>query len=655
MKKSKLSITLVTSFIAAMAMSACSSVSSSKEAIVTFTPYGSDEKIALITDDIYDQYKNTSAGVSKFYDKILEEMIRYKFKQDSWGDAKIEMKYAEIENWAKNKVQEQKDNAKANAKSNGTNYDDEWDSILESNNVENSKELKEKFIYDKEKEVLKNFLATDDKQAESLKKEFIGLDESGASTEADVKSAMPYHIRHILVKVDEASNADEKFYKGTITDTQAKLLYNTVSTLASGKYTFAQVASMYSEDGSASNGGDVGIMTNAATSGSLGMVNEFQLGLYAYDNIYNTDHAASSAATTIKEGLGFNSVVGTKKDDGGNDVDAKVADKLPAKAVDVPYEAFLKMDDYADATADKYGNKLANGSTAVYPRNIIWNKYMNLHNVFLIKNAKCAGGKYSATATKDEVKSEFAAANLCSATAAVDNSSNAYRFNDQGYLVDERGNVIIGVRSQYGLHLMVIEKSMYDFAETKDAEGNIVNSTLADYYSTKIPGDSGYTSDSYVGYINSQNKEDYKKRADEVKSKITSFDPTYDFRIYTWLQDTTQYGGKLVLKTIKAADGLKEKIQDEYIGGQRLSNQEKQEEGLANVWKSYTRLIGIQEANRNVTPWQMPNPVDGSQSPWLTRLVSETIAEDFFKLYEGNGTADLYKAFAEGGKYYYYA
>ena len=146
MKKSKLSITLVTSFIAAMAMSACSSVSSSKEAIVTFTPYGSDEKIALITDDIYDQYKNTSAGVSKFYDKILEELIRYKFKQGAWEDG--EMKYSEIENWAKNKVQEQKDSAKANAKSNGTNYDDEWDSILESNNVENSTELKEKFIYE---------------------------------------------------------------------------------------------------------------------------------------------------------------------------------------------------------------------------------------------------------------------------------------------------------------------------------------------------------------------------------------------------------------------------------------------------------------------------------------------------------------------------
>ena len=80
MKKSKLSITLVTSFIAAMAMSACSSVSSSKDAIVTFTPYGTKESIDLITDDVYNQYGNTSAGISKFYEKILEVLIRYKFK-----------------------------------------------------------------------------------------------------------------------------------------------------------------------------------------------------------------------------------------------------------------------------------------------------------------------------------------------------------------------------------------------------------------------------------------------------------------------------------------------------------------------------------------------------------------------------------------------
>ena len=182
------------------------------------------------------------------------------------------------------------------------------------------------------------------------------------AVESDVKAALPYHIRHILVKVDEASNADEKFYKGTITEKQAKNLYLVASKLAEGKYTFSEIAKIdeISEDGSNATGGDVGIMTNNATSGSLQMVNEFQLGLYAYDNLYDATNAADGAAAAIKEGLGITD-------------DVKAA--LPANAVEVPYEAFVKIGEAAKVTADKEGNKLANGSTAVYPRNILWNKY----------------------------------------------------------------------------------------------------------------------------------------------------------------------------------------------------------------------------------------------------------------------------------------
>ena len=267
MKKSKLSITLVTSFIAAMAMTGCgSSVKSSKDAIVTFTPYGSSEEITLITDNMYSKYRGTSNGISKFYDKILEVLIRYQFKEKNFEG---EMGYSEIDNWANNQVQEQKDKAKDNAKSNKTSYDDEWDAILEAQGVEDEDELKEKFIYQKEKEVMTNWYAGDKDKAEELKAEFIGIDKDGKQVASKVAAAMPYHVRHILVKVDEASDSNAKFYKGTISESQAKLLANTVNALASGQYTFSQVASMFSEDSSASNGGDVGIMTNAATTGNL--------------------------------------------------------------------------------------------------------------------------------------------------------------------------------------------------------------------------------------------------------------------------------------------------------------------------------------------------------------------------------------------------
>ena len=616
MKKSKLSITLVTSFIAAMAMTACSSVSAKKETLVTFKPYGNKDSISLLTDDVYNQYKGTNAGVSKFYEKILEALIRYEFKDKEFKEG--EQSYKEIENWAKNEVQAQKDKAKANAKSNGTSYDTEWDSILESNNVENADELKEKFIYNKEKEVYKDWYA--DNIDAKLKEEFLGVKADGTAVESDVKAAMPYHIRHILVKVDEASNQDEKFYRGTVTEKQAKNLYLVASKLAEGKYTFSEIAKIdeISEDGSNATGGDVGIMTNNATSGSLQMVNEFQLGLYAYDNIYNATNAANAAAATIKEGLG---------------ITQEVINKLPAEVGVVPYEAFVKLNDYAKAEADGYGNKLANGSTALYPRNIIWNKYLNKHNVFLIKNAHVGGEKFGANDANTEFNNPIGAAPYSTTLAG---------FNADGYLTAGKGNdnLVIGVRSEYGIHFMVIEKSMYAYAD------------LDTYYDTKVPGQDGYdaNADSYVNFVKGDT-ETAKKRADDVKDKITSFDSTYDYRLYTYLTGPEKYQNNISFEG--AAKGLDESISN-YISFLKDDNANKQEEGLEKVWKAYYRMLGKQEFDRNRIFDTMDT--QGNQQLNLTCLVSEKAAEEFFALYDDpdNNTA-YYADFDEGGAFYYYA
>ena len=606
MKKSKLSITLVTSFIAAMALSACGNVSSSKKAIVTFTPYGSNEKIELLTDDIYNANRTTSSGVSKLYDKILEVLIRYQFKEGKFGEhddeKKVELKYKDIENWANNEVREQKKKAKDNAKSNSTKYETEWKSILDSNDVKNAEELKQKFIYQKEKEVMTNWYADNDKFAADLKDEFLGIKADGTAVESDVKAAMPYHVRHILIKVDEAGDAKEKFYKGTVTEGQAKSLYDTVSTLASGKFPFSQVAKDYSEDTSAAAGGDVGIMTNSAVSGSLAMVNEFQLGLYAYDNLYdavNTDATKAAAATVIKAGLGITA-----------DVENTLKTNLGG-LVTVPYEAFKKMGTYAKITADEKGNELAGGSAALYPRNVIWNKYFNLHNVFIIKNVESAD--YPATLGKEEFVN-FASDTPCEPgleLPATNKSTTGFR---NGILTDENGRVIVGVRSQFGIHLMVIEKSMYEY------------DTLATYYDTKLPTDKDYDPASYVGYVESPKLEDYKKRADDVKNKITTFDSTYDYRLYQYLLT------KVKISFADEAAGL-DKVMKSYIDKQKENNDYKQNDGLKKVWRTYTELLGAQDFNRTAE-YTTINPKTGTVSPTLTRLVPEQVADDFYNLYK---------------------
>ena len=609
MKKSKLSITLVTGFIAAMALSACGNVTSDKNAIVTFTPYGSKEKVALLTDDVYNAYNGTTNGISKFYDKILEVLIRYEFKEKGF---KGEKNYDEIEKWATNQVKEQKDQADKNAKNNGTSYDTEWKSILESKNVKDEKGLKEYFIYDKEKTVMQNWFA-DEYTADDLKEEFLGVKADGTSSEKDVKSAMPYHIRHILVKVEEAGNANEKFYKGTVTEEQAKKLFDVVQTLAKGEKTFTETA-LKSEDTSNEKGGDVGIVTNVASSVGQTMVNEFRLGLYAYDNIYDTANAADPAADIIKAGLGIT-----------NDV----KDALPANVVEVPYEAFVNLGKYADITTDAKNNKLAGGSTALYPRNIIWNKYFNLHNVFVIKNAKKAD--YSALANPRDEFDNLASNEVYDASLP--------RFNANGYLVDEKGNVIVGVRSQFGIHFMVIEESMYDYAE------------FATYYDTRLPGEEGYNESarSYVNYIQSQDIEDYKKRADDILNNVKSFDKTYDYRLYNYLK--TQV-------TIEFKDDAKDlgTAIDNYINAQKENNAYKQVEGLADDWRTYTEMLELQEYNRDAQ-YTTRNAITGEISPLLTRLVPEKVADDFYELKKNptSVTDPRYINFTEEGDYYYYA
>ena len=172
---------------------------------------------------------------------------------------------------------------------------------------------------------------------------------------------------------------------------------------------------------------------------------------------------------------------------------------------------------------------------------------------------------------------------------------------------------------------------------------------LMNYYSTKLPSDEGYSPDSYVGYIVSQSTEDYKKRADDVRSKITSFDSTYDYRLYKWLktQMTVNFSG--------IAENLGNEI-DSYIAALQNNNAYKQEDGLKKVWRTYNELLDVQDNNRSVK-FKIVRGT-GVEQKNLTRLVSEAAANDFMTLYNNDGTTDysaIYEKFAEGGVYYYYA
>ena len=144
MKKKKITAGLVSSFIAALALTACSGVTQNDSAIVTYTGYDG-EKVNVLTNTVYNRYRKSSDGIAKFYSAILESIIRYEF--DSSSTAVWKKDNTQIKTEAQNNVTGAKQKAEENAKTNNTSYSDEWESILSSYGVEDEEGLLQHFIY----------------------------------------------------------------------------------------------------------------------------------------------------------------------------------------------------------------------------------------------------------------------------------------------------------------------------------------------------------------------------------------------------------------------------------------------------------------------------------------------------------------------------
>ena len=573
MKKNKISAGLVSGFIAALALTACSGVSYSENAIVTYKGYDG-EKVNVLTNTIYNKYRQSSDGISKFYTAILESIIRYEF-DSSTKPAVHKKTNAQIKTEAENNVTGAKQKAEENAKTNNTSYSTEWDSILSSYGVEDEEGLLQHFIYQIEKEELEEKYFSDNKSA--LTKEYIGVDDNGEAVQSDTKSAFPYHIRHILINVSDGAS---DYYHGTLTTEQAKNLGNVIDYLTDSKYTFAEVAKKLSGDeGSAAKGGDVGIMTPTTS-----FVDEFKLGIYAYDNVFagRTENAA------ILGGLGLNEeiTIGKYNKTTRETTIEKTTIKDEISRLEltkVPYDAFKQIGQEAE-TELVNGKKVNNGNANYYPRNVYWNNYLNFHNPFVITNQKInADGSLSV----DESITDF--------TCWSDPDDAGVRYLKAFNGTDKEQQVIIGVRGSYGIHLMITQKSIYDFKKGGTETADV---SLEEYYTTYVPGDTSYPKyngvdkSTYVNYINTDEVSEYNTRANEIKTAIKSFDSTYDYRLYELLTS----GNKI---TFNNTDGLDLGAAiDRYIAATRASNNNSATKSLTSSWKGYLELINSQNQQR---------------------------------------------------------
>ena len=619
MKKSKLKLALVTSFIASMALSACGAkVTKSDTDLVNFKGYDGETDLAISIDEIYKDYMKTSSGISKYYDQVLEVLIRNAFQKDKSGTGnvfgnsavKLKKNYNKILSEAKDSVKGQKDVAKENAKSNGTSYSTEWKAVLAEKGVKDEEELLQYFIYKLEKEEIEDWYFNN--HEDEIRKEYIGVDGTGASTKKDVSSRFPYHVRHILIKVEDGAS---DFVRGTISADQAKQISKTVELLAQGTLSFGEVAAMKSEDSSGSSYGDVGIMTNAISSGKLGMVNEFQLGIYAYDAINLHD----GESELIYKALGINEIV---KDRDGDLT--PVYDYFDLSVAEIPYSVFVELGDVADQeTNEETGLPIEDGKAAIYPRNLLWNRYLNNHGIFVITNSARGNVVDPTTSTAEVIDHNTGVYEASQTVALRDGTTKTINYADavglKGFnrdnlkinnhfaasgkkvLADEQGNIIIGVRSEFGIHLMIVQKSIFEFSE---GGTSTKVPSLDEYYTTAVPGskdgkyptytEEGVTYDksTYVNFINTVKTTDYKSRAEDVRSKIKGFDSTYDYRLY---EDLVESSG--ISETSESTQEILGLINN-YIDLQRTKNEDAQDEGMKDVWQTYVDLLETQKFYR---------------------------------------------------------
>lgn len=616
MKTKKISAGLVSSFIAALALTACSGgATASDNAIVTYKGYDG-EQVNVLTNTVYNKYRKSSDGIAKYYSAILESIIRYQF--DSSSETVYKKSNAQIKTEAENNVTGAKQKAEENAKTNNTSYSTEWDSILSSYGVKDEEGLLQHFIYQLEKEELEDKYFSDNKLA--LTKEYLGIDDAGQPVNSNGNAAFPYHIRHVLVSVSDGAN---NYFNGTISTDQAKNIGNVIDYLMDTKYTFAEVAKKLSGDeGSAAKGGDVGIMTP-----STSFVNEFKLGVYYYDNVFG----GRAANSTIEKGLGLNEEVTISRYADGAAPVSKTTVKEEITRLGlakVPYDAFVRIGKEAE-TELVNGKKVNDGNANYYPRNVYWNNFLNLHNPFVITNELL-------DASGEPVEDP----------TLIDGGPRWSDKQEDGkrYLTDEAGHVIIGVRGSYGIHLMIMQKSIYDFND-----GSTKAPSLEEYYTTYIPGDEKFPSyegvdkSTYVNYISTDEISEYNTRASEIKTAIKSFDSTYDYRLYELLTSN----GKI---TFNNTDGINlgEEIA-KYIAATKANNKNSAVNTLTSSWKTYLELLNVQNEQRDYTVRYTTGNAGASvpENTPVKRVVNVRCAIGFI-----SGTAKT-GDWAEGGLCYY--
>ena len=639
MKTGKRSLSLAMSILAIASLTACDDDynypdAKWKEGIIVNVD-GKDYKY----DEIYQLFDNSKGSAQAYFNvakNILAQLVT----------PKTDTMLSNVDT----KINDLKNTWKTNARTNNTSYKEEQEKTFDSENVEDLDELREKYI--SQQQVEKNSQDFYEINANGVTDPSYTYYISEQMTKDYVTNQAPYHVSHVLVKVD-ASSDGEGYWNGKITADNAKKIGNAVRMLASSD-SFGSVAQLVSEDeGSAKMYGELVTTTEGSQSVAMekttSYINEFKLGLYAYEAYLNPKTKAAEVNTAVRASL---RVPGQAAASSSFDYKNDTADSelitdgtLVGKngAFGIPLSKAITLGYIADVEKNIVdGSKVDYASETQYPRNILFNNYFNYHGVnFLYDDSDTYEAEFLTDAievgahsgetilTLNDVKNklpskyaeyEYVKGQLSKIDAGkfktVEGiSDNLYNYDFDAFtkksvltksptskkiLVekDTDTNPVVIVRggsSGYqGIHFIVVNndpfvnsQNTYQYYRTNipDASADPTSAKSADYS----------TNPSLINYVKADinSNTTYNARRDAVVAAVKASDSNIDFRLYE--ENIKKFGADKFNELLGDYAGIINK----YIEITKESSELGKNSSLDESWETYIQTLALQE---EITP-----------------------------------------------------
>lgn len=597
-------------------------------------------------EQIYKLLDNTKGSAQAYYNVAKNVLAQLVTKRTDAMLATVDSKMNELKNtW------------KTNARTNRTSYKEEMEKTLDSESVDDIDELRNKYIAQAQND--ENSTAYYNINADGTTDKSYKFYISEEMTKNYVKEQAPYHVSHILIKVD-ASSDGEGLWNGKISSDDAKQIGNVARMLASND-SFGSIALIASDDeGSAKQYGELFTSTDGseqvAMEKTTSYINEFKLGLYAYDTFLNPNTKSNAEVRTSLRVPGDNVATSAVKDTIKNVLIGSNAEEgKTSKAFGIPLSVALTMGYVAETEKNMVDNtKVDYAQETQYPRNVLFNNYFNYHGVnfmyddrdeydekFLTEAkevAAVAGINSSAWTQPSDAKAslpnkyaeyEYVRGQLDKIDQAkfqeIDGVSDnlvEYKYNastgrseytsitgSKKVLVEKDGtkNPVIIVRggssSYQGIHFIVVNNDPFENADNKYQyyRTNIPSASESD--KTKADSDSYEKNASFINFVTTDvnSNTTYNTRRDALYKSIKKANSNIEFNLYE--------SNKAAFKSAYNVDfdtllGDYSKLVNRYIDTTRDSSQVSANDSLDESWETYIRQLSIQEdvSPRGIVP-----------------------------------------------------